>query len=136
MNDISTKFTLEHLGLSYRAKPALRNINWGWQEGDHWAVIGPNGSGKTTLAGILCGDLTHFSGVFERSSNLKADRIAYVCFERGRRYFDRDQKLDCAEFEPDIQDVGTRVSDFIPRNNRNAAQWDAIVDWLDMRTIL
>ncbi|WP_068498890.1 ABC transporter ATP-binding protein [Paenibacillus kribbensis] len=34
---------------------ALKNINWGVDEGSWWGIIGPNGSGKSTLLHLLSG---------------------------------------------------------------------------------
>ncbi|MFT6771677.1 MAG: molybdate transport system ATP-binding protein, partial [Congregibacter sp.] len=77
--------SIKQLAFSYRAKPALQGINWDWELGDHWAILGANGAGKTTLATIISGEQTRFAGSLERSDQLCAGGTAYVCFERGRR---------------------------------------------------
>lgn len=116
MSSVSTSplFQLHQLGLSYRAKPVLRGINWRWEFGEHWAILGPNGAGKTALASVLASEEQRFSGLFERGACLQQQGVAYVCFERGRRLCERDRKLDCAEFESTAIDVGTRVRDLFP----------------------
>jgi len=35
--------------------PALRDLDWVLEDGDHWAVTGRNGSGKSTFLGLLYG---------------------------------------------------------------------------------
>ncbi len=37
--------------------PLLRDINWDFLEGEHWAVSGPSGAGKSTLLRLLYGEL-------------------------------------------------------------------------------
>ncbi|WP_414981024.1 ATP-binding cassette domain-containing protein [Congregibacter sp.] len=128
--------SIKQLAFSYRAKPALQGINWDWELGDHWAILGANGAGKTTLATIISGEQTRFAGSLERSDQLCAGGTAYVCFERGRRLYERDQKLDCAEFESNARDIGTRVRDLLPTQGCSAQEWDDIVKLLDMQNIL
>lgn len=116
-NHSTTLFDLQQLGLSYRARPVLRGIQWRWELGQHWAILGPNGAGKTALATILAGEEQHFSGHFERGQALSEGGVAYVCFERGRTLCERDRKLDCAEFESNAVDAGTRVGDLLPASD-------------------
>jgi molybdate transport system ATP-binding protein len=134
--DSPTLFSLTQLGLSYRARPVLRGIDWNWRNGEQWAVLGPNGAGKTSLAGILSGEQLHFSGSFERSSELRAGGTAYVCFERGRRLCERDAKLDCSEYESSARDPGTRVRDLLKVGNAGQHAWERIVELLSLESIL
>lgn len=129
-------FSTRQLALSYRAKPALQGIDWDWDLGDHWAILGANGAGKTALATIIAGEQTRYAGSLERSDALRAGGTAYVCFERSRRLCERDQKLDCAEFESDARDIGTRVRDLLPREDCSSQEWDALIELLDMQDIL
>ncbi|WOJ93009.1 ATP-binding cassette domain-containing protein [Congregibacter variabilis] len=126
----------QQLALSYRAKPALQGINWQWEQGDHWAILGANGAGKTALATIIAGEQTRYAGSLVRSDELSTGGTAYVCFERGRRLCERDQKLDCAEFESNARDIGTRVRDLLPTEGCSAQEWDQLVALLDMQDIL
>ncbi len=128
-------FSLKQLGLSYRARPALRGIDWTWQPGEHWAVLGPNGAGKSTLAGVLSGELPHFTGTYERSEELRTNGIAYVGFEQGRRLMERDRKLDCAEFENDASDTGTTIRDLLNGENENPLR-DQLIELLALAPIL
>ena len=128
-------FALQRVGLSYRARPVLRGIQWQWQRGEHWAVLGPNGAGKTALAAILAGEQQHYSGHYERSAELTRGGVAYVCFERGRRLCERDRKLDCAEFESGAVDVGTRVRDLLPATG-SATHREQVIALLGLAPIL
>lgn len=131
-----TLFSLRNLSVSYRAKPALRSLNWDWGPGQHWVVLGPNGAGKTALATILATEQTHFVGQYVRSRRLDAGGVAYVCFERGRKLCERDQKLDCAEYESSASDTGTRVEALLPQTPETLQERTALIKLLDMQTIL
>lgn len=129
-------FSLRDTSLAYRARPVLRGLNWTWESGQHWAVLGPNGAGKTALATILSGEQTHFSGHYARSERLEASGVAYVCFERGRRLCERDRKLDCAEFEGNASDTGTRVRDLLGDRDRSPRHFDDLVELLSLGSFL
>ncbi|MDP5055015.1 MAG: ATP-binding cassette domain-containing protein [Congregibacter sp.] len=129
-------FSIQQLALSYRAKPALQGIHWDWELGDHWAILGANGAGKTALATILAGEQTRYAGSLKRSEQLIAGGTAYVCFEHGRRLCERDQKLDCAEFESNARDLGTRVRDLLPTQSWATHDWEQLIELLDMEAIL
>ena len=132
----TTLFSLRDTSLAYRARPVLRGLTWDWEPGQHWAVLGPNGAGKTALATILCGEQTHFAGVYERGDRLLEGGIAYVCFERGRRLCERDRKLDCAEFEGTASDTGTRVRDLLGNREEGPQRFDELVALLELDSIL
>lgn len=132
----SPLFSMVQLALSYRAKPVLRGINWEWNHGEHWAILGANGAGKTALASIISTEQTRFAGHFKRSQLLQEGGTAYVCFERGRQLCERDQKLDTAEFESNAQDIGTQVRDLLPNQDGSTRDQDAVIALLDMHDIL
>lgn len=52
----------ENLGIGYKGKPLLPDINVSLSEGDIVALAGPNGAGKTTLFKTLCGNLKSIAG--------------------------------------------------------------------------
>ena len=52
----------ENLGIGYKGKPLLPDINVSLSEGDIVALAGPNGAGKTTLFKTLCGSLKPIAG--------------------------------------------------------------------------
>lgn len=134
--DAEPLFSFRGLGLSYRAKPALRGINWDWIPGQHWAILGPNGAGKTTLASILTGEQKHYSGDYIPSERLRRGGVAYVCFERGALLCERDRKRDCAEYESSASDTGTRVRELLPLSGDNEQAWQTLVDMLELGSIL
>ncbi len=123
---------LQDVHYTYRAQPALRAIDWQWQDGQQWACIGPNGAGKTTLAGVLSHQLRHGSGTIDRSLALRDGGCAYVCFEQQRTLCDRDNRLDDSEFRSDASDPGTTVAEALcidpdsagaDKHNTLAGQW-------------
>jgi molybdate transport system ATP-binding protein len=128
-------FRLQQLGLTRRARPVLRGIDWQWQPGEQWAVLGPNGAGKTALASVLAGESVHFSGSYERGAKLREKGTAYVCFERARSLCERDRKLDCAEFESTGEDIGTPVKSLLPASSPAALRRE-LIDLLDLESLL
>ena len=104
---------LTDVSLAYRAKPALKNINWSIQPGQQWACLGPNGAGKTSLANVISNQAKHASGKITRSEQLTTGGVAYVCFEQQKTLCDRDKKMDDSEFRADALDPGTRIADII-----------------------
>ena len=97
------------VSLVYRALPALADIDWTLNPGEHWACLGPNGAGKTSLARILSGQASHLSGEMTRCDTVLDRGVAYVCFEQAKALCDRDRKLDDSEFRADAADPGTTV---------------------------
>lgn len=62
----------ENLGIGYKGKPLLPDINVSLSEGDIVALAGPNGAGKTTLFKTLCGSLKPIAGritIFDKDLN-------------------------------------------------------------------
>ena len=104
---------LRGVNLVYRALPALRDIDWSFEPGQHWACLGPNGAGKTSLANIISGQARQFTGELTRSDALRTRGVAYVCFEQARALCERDRKLDDSEFRADASDPGTTVRSLI-----------------------
>lgn len=132
----STLLTLQEVSLSYRAMPALQNINWSIQAGEQWACLGPNGAGKTSLANVITEQSSHASGEIIRAGNLAEQGVAYVCFEQQKALCDRDKKLDDSEFRADASDPGTRIADVILEGKAPTAQFDHWVKRLNIGHIL
>ncbi len=116
MSNTHAILQLQDVGLVYRARPALQDINWNLLPGEQWACLGPNGSGKTSLANVICRQNNHASGTIRRSDELENSGVAYVCFEQQKSLCDRDKKLDDSEFRADASDPGTRVATIILGN--------------------
>ena len=123
---------LNAVNYTYRALPALRDIDWVWRESEQWACVGPNGAGKSTLAGLLSGELRHGSGSLERGNRLSDGACSYVCFEQQKALCDRDRRLDDSEFRSDARDPGTTVAAAL---GASAFANPATEPWLDRLNI-
>ena len=128
--------SLQDVSLTYRAVPALLNINWTIEGGQQWACLGPNGAGKTSLAKVISRQATHASGTTQRSSQLSERGVAYVCFEQQKALCDRDKKLDDSEFRADVSDPGTRIVDLILQGKPADKQFEDWVGRLNIGHIL
>lgn len=58
------KFTIEHLSKSFDKKQVLRDIDFTFQDGKIYGLLGRNGAGKTTLFNCLNGDIKTDAGRF------------------------------------------------------------------------
>ena len=77
------KFTIEHLSKSFERKEVLRDVDFTFEKGEIYGLLGRNGAGKTTLFNCLNRDLKADSGNFYIEENgrrreVKADDIGYV----------------------------------------------------------
>ena len=77
------KFVIEHLSKSFEKKEVLRDINFTFEEGKIYGLLGRNGAGKTTLFNCLNRDLKTDSGSFYIDTDsgrreVAADDIGYV----------------------------------------------------------
>lgn len=58
------KFTIEHLSKSFEKKQVLRDIDFTFEAGKIYGLLGRNGAGKTTLFNCLNGDIKTDGGKF------------------------------------------------------------------------
>ena len=58
------RFIIEHLSKSFETKEVLKDINFTFEEGKIYGLLGRNGAGKTTLFNCINGDLKTDSGNF------------------------------------------------------------------------
>lgn len=77
------KFVIEHLSKRFEQKEVLKNIDFTFQEGRIYGLLGRNGAGKTTLFNCLNRDIRADSGTFFLEEEgvpreLKAEDIGYV----------------------------------------------------------
>lgn len=77
------KFIIEHLSKNYEKKEVLRDINFTFEEGKIYGLLGRNGAGKTTLFNCINKDTKADGGEFfietdEKRRELKAEDIGYV----------------------------------------------------------
>ena len=74
---------VEHLSKSFETKEVLKDINFTFQEGKIYGLLGRNGSGKTTFFNCLNRDISFEEGTFtlidkEQSRPLELEDIGYV----------------------------------------------------------
>ena len=87
------KFVIEHLSKSFEKKEVLRDIDFTFDEGKIYGLLGRNGAGKTTLFNCLNRDLKADSGNFyiEDENGVRrevsAEDIGYVLLPRPCRSF-------------------------------------------------
>ena len=77
------KFVMEHLSKSYDKKQVLKDIDFTFEEGKIYGLLGRNGAGKTTLFNCLNGDIRTDYGKFyietaEGVRNVVPEDIGYV----------------------------------------------------------
>ncbi len=77
------KFIISHLSKGFEKKEVLRDIDFAFEEGRIYGLLGRNGAGKTTLFNCLNGDLKPDGGSFYLEENgqqrpMKTDDIGYV----------------------------------------------------------
>lgn len=77
------KFIIEHLSKRFEKKEVLRYIDFTFEEGKIYGLLGRNGAGKTTLFNCLNRDLIADGGSFYLEENgirrdVKAEDIGYV----------------------------------------------------------
>ena len=77
------KFIIDHLSKSFEKKEVLKDIDFTFEKGKIYGLLGRNGAGKTTLFNCLNRDLKADGGDFFFEENgqrreVKADDIGYV----------------------------------------------------------
>ena len=77
------KFVIEHLSKSFEKKEVHKDINFTFEEGKIYGLLGRNGAGKTTLFNCLNRDLKVDSGSFYIDTDgvrreVSANEIGYV----------------------------------------------------------
>lgn len=77
------KFTINNLVKSYGSKEVLKGIDFTFEEGKIYGLLGRNGSGKTTLFNCINRDIEYNSGEFYfdvdgKRKNLSPEDIGYV----------------------------------------------------------
>lgn len=48
--------SVNNVSVSFDQKPIFNALNWQFEQGQHWRIIGPNGCGKSTLLAMISGD--------------------------------------------------------------------------------
>lgn len=75
--------TFDHVTFTYPGakKPALRDVSFSIQSGQHLALVGENGCGKSTLVKLLCGLYTPDSGHITVNGT-PVDELSETCRQR------------------------------------------------------
>ena len=76
-------FVISHLSKSFEKKQVLKDIDFSFEEGRIYGLLGRNGAGKTTLFNCLNSDLKPDGGSFSLEENgqlrpVGSDEIGYV----------------------------------------------------------
>ncbi len=69
------KFVIEHLAKRFDKKEVLKNIDFSFESGKIYGLLGRNGAGKTTLFNCINGDLKFDSGSFYIEEEGKGVRL-------------------------------------------------------------
>lgn len=56
LNQNTPLVSLNNVSVSFDQKPIFSALNWQFEQGQHWRIIGPNGCGKSTLLSMISGD--------------------------------------------------------------------------------
>ena len=77
------RFVIEHLSKHFEQKEVLKDIDFTFQEGKIYGLLGRNGAGKTTLFNCLNRDIKADGGSFSLEENgmrleVSAEDIGYV----------------------------------------------------------
>ena len=80
---MSMKFIMEHISKRYGDKQVLRDVNFVFEDGKIYGLLGRNGAGKTTLFNCINGDVKVDGGSFYMSNgdgqrSLRPEDIGYV----------------------------------------------------------
>ena len=72
------EFVISHLVKSYGSKQVLKDVDFAFEEGKIYGLLGRNGSGKTTFFNCVNGDIDYNSGSFYFREN-KTNRNYSLC---------------------------------------------------------
>ena len=73
--NIQNKISMEKVSFSYKEDPILRDVNYNFNKGKSYCLLGPSGSGKSTFLKILLGLLTPQSGVILIDEEIQKDEF-------------------------------------------------------------
>ncbi|MBM86775.1 MAG: hypothetical protein CMQ41_00190 [Gammaproteobacteria bacterium] len=84
------------------------------EQGQHWCLFGPNGAGKSLLANLISFKRVESGYYVEYAEGFDPRRdLHIVSFEEQQKLWQRDNRLDISEYNADVRDVGTTVSELI-----------------------
>ena len=112
---------------AYRTDPVLQDIDWHWQQGQQWAILGGNGAGKSAIAQLITDQLRPQRGTIERQAGLNPEQdILHLSFELQRKLIDHDIRYDDSEDRDDAFDMGTTVAQIILQKKAPDEQFHTI----------
>ncbi len=93
------KITLQNLGKRYRLEWVFRGIDYCFEQGGRYAVLGSNGSGKSTLMKVLSGHLSPSKGsiAFEHEGKKTVGEQVYRQVGYAAPYIDLIEELTLEE---------------------------------------
>lgn len=94
------RIELKKLGKRYNRHWIFRNLNFQFEQGNHYAIIGPNGSGKSTLLQIISGFSIHNEGSVQHfsSDDLVTPENVFKQISFAAPYLDLIEEMTLTEF--------------------------------------
>jgi len=91
--------TLQNLGKRYRLEWVFRGIDFQFEQGGRYAILGSNGSGKSTLMKVLSGHLSPSKGnvTFDHKGKKIAAEVVYKQVGYAAPYIDLIEELTLEE---------------------------------------
>lgn len=125
----NTIIQFDDVWAAWRVDPVLKAINWRWQQGQQWAILGGNGAGKTTLASLITDTLRPRRGHIQRHASLdpREGEVLHLSFELQRELIEHDLRFDDSETRADAFDEGTPVKQIILRGAAEDERFHDIV---------
>ena len=72
------EFVISHLVKNYGSKQVLKDVDFVFEEGRIYGLLGRNGSGKTTFFNCVNGDIDYNSGAFYFRENKDSEEKLYL----------------------------------------------------------
>src|SRR5437764_610692 len=115
--------TVRHIG---RKRPALRDLDFDWKEGERLLLLGPSGAGKSTLALCLDGRIPHALDAHWESGTMtvggrdtRSATLAELTGDVGVLFQDPETQLVMLETERDLivglQNLGLPREEMVER---------------------
>ena len=126
---MSTTFLdFQHYQAAYKTQPVLVDINWQWQGGEQWAIVGDNGAGKSALADAIALKLKAQRGSYRYADTFDPRHdIVQLSFEQHKKLIEHDKRFDNSNEREDAFDVGTTVADYILQGDEASEAFQALV---------
>ncbi|WP_069659519.1 ABC transporter ATP-binding protein [Arcticibacter eurypsychrophilus] len=94
------EITLHHIGRRFNREWIFEDLNYTFEKGESYAVLGINGSGKSTLLQVIAGSLTPSSGTITyttQDKNIDIDEV-YPYFSIAAPYMELIEEFTLTEF--------------------------------------